>query len=730
MMPMGLGRHGRKPCCNANCAMNKDEQNGQTPREEVCPGKKDKLDLASATAEIQKKNGPEFWRSLEELAGKPEFREMMHREFPKGASEWLDAVSRRGFLKLMGSSLALAGMTACTKQPFETIVPYVRQPEELVPGRPMFYATAFTLGGYATPLLVTSREFRPIKVEGSDRHPVTQGATDLFAQASLLDLYDPDRSQNVVYLGDIATWGTFVGAMQERLSEQKKKGGAGIRILSRPFSSPTLADQMQQVQKNFPEAKWHFYSPLHRDNVYEGSRMIFGQPLETTYKLDAADVIVSLDADFLQSGYPGQTRYARDFAKRRDPDSEKMSRLYVIESTPSATGVKADHRLALKASDIAQRTFLLHDGLVQPAPSTILATASVENNFLEGLLHDLRQARGSSVVIPGDYQPPVVHALAHAVNASLGNVGKTVFYSDPILNFTDNQNDSLKDLVADMKSGKVELLVILGGNPVYDAPADFGFYDALKNSNIPLCIHLGLHNDETAELCHWHINEAHYLEAWGDTRAYDGTVSLVQPLIAPLYGGKSALELLSLFAGQNEPTGHEIVQNYWKTKRTGADFDLWWRKSLEQGWIDGTSSQPKSASLKNTNFPPSMPPAGQNTVEINFRRDPSIYDGRFANNGWLQELPKPMTKLTWDNPLLMSPAMAKGMGISTMDTVRVELDSGTFLDLPVWIQAGQPDSSITLFLGYGREKAGRVGHDLGFNTYRLRTSDAPYFANS
>ncbi|HTJ87900.1 MAG TPA: TAT-variant-translocated molybdopterin oxidoreductase, partial [Terriglobales bacterium] len=338
--------------------MSDEKQNGKAHREEVCPGKKEelqkngKLDVAAATAEIQKKNGPEFWRSLEELAGKPEFKEMMHREFPKGASEWLDAVSRRGFLKLMGSSLALAGMTACTRQPLEPIVPYVRQPEDLVPGRPMFYATAFTLGGYATPLLVTSREFRPIKVEGNDRHPASQGGTDVYAQASLLDMYDPDRSQNVLYLGDISTWGTMVGALQGPLSAQKSLGGAGIRVLSRNFSSPTLIDQMQQFQKAYPQARWHFYEPVNRDNAYAGAQMAFGQPVETTYDLSKADVIVSLDADFLSSGFPGMTRYARDFAARRDPDSEKMARLYVIESTPSSTGAKADHRLPMQASEV------------------------------------------------------------------------------------------------------------------------------------------------------------------------------------------------------------------------------------------------------------------------------------------------------------------------------------------------------------------------------------------
>ena len=701
--------------------MNKDEQK----REEVCPGKKDKLDLASATAEIQKKNGPEFWRSLEELAGSAEFKEMMHREFPKGASEWLDAVSRRGFLKLMGSSLALAGMTACTKQPFESIVPYVQQPQDFIPGVPKFYATAFTMGGYGMPLLVTSREFRPIKIEGNDRHPATQGGTDVFAQASLLDLYDPDRSQNVMYLGDISNWNTFVGALQPALAGQKKSGGAGIRILAQPFSSPTLADQMQQVQKNFPQAKWHFYSPVNRDNVYEGARMAFGQPVETIYKLDAADVIVSLDADFLQSGNPGMTRYARDFATRRDPDSPKMSRLYVVESTPSATGAKADHRLAVRASDIEGITRLLLAGTQGDQIQQKQA-----GEFVETLRRDLQAAHGSSVIIPGDHQPPVVHALAHAMNATLGNVGKTVFYTDPILNFTGNQNDSLKELIDDMKGGKVEMLVILGANPVYDAPSDLGFYDALKNSNIPLRIHLGQHNDETAELCHWHLNEANYLEAWGDTRAYDGTVSIVQPLIAPLYDGKSAIELLSFFAGQGEPTGYALVQNYWKAKHTGSDFDMWWRKSLEQGWIHGTTSQPKTVSAKSANSPSASQASKQGSYEIIFRPDPSIYDGRFANNGWLQELPNPMTKLTWDNPLLMGPAMADRLKVEKKDMVRLELQDGKYLDLPVWVQAGHPDNSVTVFLGYGRTRVGRIGNDQGFNTYTLRTSDAPWFSNS
>ena len=707
--------------------MHSEDQNGKPHTEAVCPGKKDKLDLVQVRADIEKKNGPEFWRSLEELAGSPEFREMMHREFPKGASEWVDSVSRRGFFKLMGSSLALAGMTACTKQPFEPIVPYVKQPEELVLGRPMFYSTAFTLGGYATPLLVTSREYRPIKIEGNDRHPASQGGTDVYAQASILDLYDPDRSQGVSYMGNASGWDTLVAALREPLNAQQAKKGAGLRILSQDFSSPTLADQKQQLLKRFPEAKWHFYEPVNRDNVYEGARVAFGQPVETTYKLDAADVIVSLDADFLYAGFPGMTRYARDFAKRRDPDFGNMSRFYAIESTPTSTGAKADHRMAVRAWEVQWFTQALAGFLGMKSEAN--GIAGEQGKFLLTLANDLQRSRGSSVVIAGDHQPPVVHALCHAINAKLGNVGKTVFYSDPIPVFTGNHNDSLKELIGDMKAGNVEMLVILRGNPVYDAPADFGFKDALKNSTVPLRIHLGLHNDETAELCHWNLNEAHYLEAWGDTRAYDGTVSIVQPLIAPLYGGKSAIELVAHLSGEGEPTGHEIVQNYWKSKHTGADFDTTWRKWLEQGWIDDTASQPKNVTPKTTGFASSIPSAQQNAIEINFRRDPSIYDGRFANNGWLQELPKPMSKLTWDNPLLMGPAMADRLHLKAMDMARVELQSGKYLDLPVWVQAGHPDNSVTVYLGYGREKSGRVGNEQGFNTYTLRTSDAPWFAS-
>jgi len=318
-----------------------------------------------------------------------------------------------------------------------------------------------------------------------------------------------------------------------------------------------------------------------------------------------------------------------------------------------------------------------------------------------------------------------VHALAHAMNQALGNLGRTVVYTDPVDANPLNQTESLKELVADMRSGKVDMLVIMGGNPAYDAPADFGFADALKNTNIPLRVHLGLYRDETAELCHWHINESHYLEAWGDARAYDGTVSIVQPLIAPLFNGKSAYELSAVLAGQSEAAGHDIVQGYWKKQQPAADFDMVWRKSLHDGWIAGTTFAPKPATVKATDLP-APAQAAQNAIEINFRRDPSIYDGSFANNGWLQELPKPMTKMTWDNPVLIGPVMAERLQLQSKDLIVLELN-GKKITAPVWIEAGHPDNSITVHLGYGRRRAGRAGTGAGFDFYALRYSAAPWF---
>ncbi len=698
------------------------DENGKRHREDVCPGKRGKLDLATARAKIAESSGPEYWRSLEELAGSEEFQEMLHREFPKGASEWLDAVSRRGFLKLMGASLALAGMTACSKQPLEPIAPYVRQPEEVVPGRPLYFATAMTLGGYASPVLVESHLGRPTKIEGNAEHPASLGGTDIFSQASILEMYDPDRSQTITYLGEVRSWGNFLQAIRGPLNVQKGLQGAGIRILTRTISSPTLADQLRSVLKLYPQAKWHVYEPVNRDNVLEGARMAFGQPVGTQYKLENADVILSLVADFLSAGFPGFTRYARDFAKRRNPDGN-MSRLYVVESTPSSTGAKADHRLPLRAVEI--EGFVCALATAHGIETGVSGVRGEPGKFLAALVQDLQAHRGSSVIIAGDHQPPVVHALAHAINQALGNVGKTVVYSEPVDANPINQTESLKDLVADMRGGKVDLLVILGGNPAYDAPADLNFADTLKSTNIPFRVHLGLYQNETAELCQWHVNETHYLEAWGDARAYDGTVSIVQPLIAPLYDGKSAYELVGVLAGQAESRGYDLVRAYWQKQYNGPDFEMFWRRALHDGWVAGTAFAPKQLKLKPTSFPAASS-VDSKSVEINFRRDPSVYDGSFSNNGWLQELPKPLTKMTWDNPVLVGPAMAARLGLKSEDLVELELN-GRKVTAAVWIQAGHPDNSVTVFLGYGRRRAGRAGTGMGFDIYALRHSATPWF---
>jgi len=718
-------------------------------REDVCPSKK--LDLASvrdrihaiaahdATQPEAEKTGPEYWRSLEELAGSEAFQTALHREFPKGASEWVDSVSRRGFLKVMGASLGLAGLastTGCVRLPLEPIVPYVRQPENVIPGRPMYYATAVTLGGYASPVLVESHLGRPTKIEGNDLHPASLGGTDIFTQASILGLYDPDRSQTVMSMGDVRSWQSFMSAIRGPLSAQKGLQGAGIRILTPTISSPALADQLRNFLKIYPQAKWHVYEPVNRDNVLEGAKLAFGEPVETRYDFSKADVIVSLDADFLYAGFPGNTKYIRDFASRRNPDAP-MNRLYVIESTPSSTGAKADHRWPLRASEMGNAAYFLSDYVVLQTGATGVHPPPREGlRFLQRVAADLAKHAGSSAIISGDHNSPALHALAHEMNSWLGNVGKTVFYADPVDANPVNQTESIKELIADMNGGKVDLLVILGGNPAYDAPADLNFADALKSGKVPLRVHHGLYQNETAELCQWHVNATHELEAWGDARAYDGTASIIQPLIAPLYNGKSALEFVALLSGQADATGYDLTRAFWKKQHTVADFERFWRKSLHDGWVEGTAFAAKQIAARRERSPEvigliqkaydATAPSGP--IELNIRRDPTIYDGQFSNNGWLQELPKPMSKLTWDNAIQIGPKMAQRLNLVTEDVVELELN-GKKITGPVWIQAGHPDNSVTITLGYGRTRAGRVGTAQGFNAYALRTTAAPWIAS-
>jgi MoCo/4Fe-4S cofactor protein with predicted Tat translocation signal len=680
------------------------------------------IDVAAVRARLQSSSGPEYWRSLDELAGTPEFEELLHREFPQGASELLDPVSRRTFVKLMGASLALAGVTACTRQPAEKIVPYVRQPEEIVPGRPLYFATAMTLAGYATPVLVESHEGRPTKVEGNPGHPLNRGTADAFAQASVLGLYDPDRSQALTFRGEIRPWGAFLGAVKAAVDAKRAQGGEGIRVLTGSVTSPTLADQLRQLLAEYPSLRWHQWEPAGRDQAREGARLAFGEYVDVHYRLDKARVVVTLDADILACG-PHALRHARELAATRRVAGGRrdMSRLYTIEPTPTVTGSVADHRLPIQSAAIG--TFALALASAVGAPGAAAADVPAEIAAWVGpLSKDLRQHPGASVVIAGDEQPAAVHAVVHAINQALGNVGTTVVCTEPVEAVPTDQLASLRALAADMDAGKVETLVIVESNPVYTAPTDLRFGDRM--AKVPLRIHLGLHHDETAALCHWHVPAAHFLESWGDARAADGTVTIVQPLVAPLYGGRSAHELFgAMITKQAGQSGHDVVRAYWQQRSglQGAAFEKFWRKALHDGLLADTAAPAKSAAARPIESG-TIRPVGQG-LELLFRADPTVYDGRFANNGWLQELPKPHTALTWDNAALMSPATAVRLGVQSGQVVEIGY-RGRTLSVPAWVQPGQAPGAITLHLGYGRTRAGNVGNHAGVNAYAIRTSDA------
>ena len=683
------------------------------------------LDLDAVRAELAGARGRHYWRSLEQLAGRPGFDALMAREFPRQAPGLLEAVDRRQFLQFMGASLALAGLSACTRQPTETIMPYVKAPEDIIPGRPLFFATAMPVGGIGTGLLVESHMGRPTKVEGNPEHPSSRGATDAFAQASILGLYDPDRSQVVSSAGEIRTWGTFVTTLDTTLEVQKAKGGTGFRILTETVTSPTLAAQLKALLATYPNARWHQWDPIASDAARVGARMALGVDADVQYRFDQADVVLALDADFLGSGV-GQVRHLRDFsARRRVTLGSTMNRLYAVESMPSVTGARADHRLALAATDVEVLAWALAAEL-GALPQKPKGPAPEYARWLEAVAKDLGAHRGTSIVVAGDHQPPGVHALAHVLNHALGNVGQTVVYTDPVAAEPVHSLASLKDLVTDMDAGKVEVLLILGGNPVATAPADFQFGERL--AKVGFRAHLGLYDDETALLCHWHVPEAHYLESWSDVRAADGTVSVIQPLIAPLYDGKTAHEVLAVAAGR-ERRPYDLVRDYWRTKQGAADFERWWRTALHDGLVEGTALPDKTVALRTDWVETAMGMHDSKDeakgLELVFRLDPGVLDGRFANNGWLQEVPKPITKLTWDNAALVSPVTAARLGLAPEDVVTIT-NAGRKLEAPVWIVPGHAEDSITMHLGYGRQRAGRVGNGVGFDANAIRTSDAPW----
>jgi len=685
------------------------------------------IEIAALRLAGSEGNAPRFWRGLEELADTTEFRDHKENEFPHGANDPEAKLNRRELMKVMAASAAFAGLTGCTKLPTQKIVPYVRQPEQIVPGKPLFYATAVTLGGIGTGVLVESHMARPTKVEGNPDHPGSLGASDAFAQGSILGLYDPDRSQAEIHDGRIGSWAEFQNELSSALGAEKGSGGAGIRLVTTTITSPSLAAQIRNFLKAYPSAKWIQYESVTRDNIREGARLAFGEYVNAVYRVDQADVILALDSDFLTTG-PGAVRYAREFSRRRRVEGveSKMNRLYSVESTPTNTGAMADHRLRLRATDMEGFARALARELGLNAVAAPAAAPNIPSGWMAALARDLKQHSGASLVVAGDQQPATVHALVHAINQALGNFDKTVYFTQPIEDTPTQQWDSMGELASDLRSGSVTTLLILGGNPAYNAPADLGIKDLIPK--VAFTARLGLYEDETSTLCHWHIPQAHDLESWGDARAYDGTVSIIQPLIAPLYTGKSEHDFLAVLNGQAVKPSHDIVHDYWQSQNPNvARFDAFWEKTLRDGVVAGSAFPSKQVSLKSGigSQPPVVPAQG---LEIVFRPDPTIWDGRYANNGWLQELPKPMTKLTWDAVAMISPKTAERLGVKSEEAIELKYQGRTIV-APSWVTPGHADETVTVFLGYGRTRAGRVGTGMGFDAGWIRPYATPWIGS-
>ena len=648
---------------------------------------------------FKKRLGPEYWRSLEELS-REDFEQVVETEFPAGALALERGVDRRDFVKLMGASMALGGLAACNR-PAEKIVPYVRQPEGLIPGKPIFFASAMPISGYAHGVLVESHMGRPTKIEGNPDHPSSLGATNSWMQASILGLYDPDRSQVVRHLGEISTWSEFLAT----LAPAVKAGG--VRLLTQTITSPTLGAQIQQFLAQSPGAKWHQWEAAGGHNVREGLRLAFGGYANAVYHFDKANVVVSLDSDVLDRG-PGHLRYARDFSSRRKvrKGTTSINRLYAIESGPTGTGALADHRLAVRPSQVEAYARAIAGAGAAPDHA----------DWIAALVRDLQKNRGASIVVAGEEQPPAVHAIAMAINQALGNIGSTVTIIDSPEVAPVNQLDSLKQLVADMNAGAVKTLIILGGNPAYDAPGDVAFVKAMDK--VPFRAHLSPYYDETSMHVHWHIPETHYLESWSDARAHDGTVSIVQPLIAPLYNGRSVHEVLGALLGGLDASPYDVVRGYWQTKAGALNFNATWRKWLNDGVIAGSALPARTAGGTPALPAATAQPGNPATYELRILPDPNVYDGRYANNAWLQELPKPQTKICWENVALVSPKTAVAIGyddkrrdalVNEKQTLIADVKyRGQTLRTPIWVVPGHADGTITMFLGYGRTRGGRV----------------------
>lgn len=673
------------------------------------------VDLDALRARLAEERGPRLWRSLEDLADVPEVRRHVEAEFPDIAQA--GTIDRRTLLRLMSASLAFGGLAACDSRGSSAGAPLLSQSRNMpgyTPGIPLTIATSLDLNGYGRGVLVKAQEGRPIKIEGNPLHPASLGATDVFAQAEVLSLYDPDRSKAPLQKGVARTWEELTRFIRPVRNELVVNEGRGLHILMPPTSSPTINRLTALAAQLFPDARWHLYSPIDEDNRRAATAAMFGRPVDLVYDLAQADLIVTLGGD-LFAQEPGHIRYAADYQSRRRAQDRPLPRLVAVETCPSLVGARADERLALRPRDI--------EGFVRALAAALEiggAPSGDAHPVASRLADDLRRAGSRGLVAAGREQPPQVHALALAINARLGAFGTTVRAIEPVRPAA-GEIDDVRALSEAMAAGQVSRLLILGGNPVYTAPADLDFAALVRR--VPLSLHLGSHRDETAMACHWHVPEKHPLEAWGDLRAFDGTAGIRQPAVLPLSQSLGAEEFLGLMIGQTVE-GQDLVQATWR-ETWGETFEARWTRVLEDGVVDNSTFPPVDVAPRADwamGIAAPVPSAG---IDIVFAPDPSVWDGRFTNNGWLQELPKPLTKQVWGNAALMAPESAEMFGLATGDAIDVAVAERT-LRVPVWVLPGHARETLTLTLGYGRRHAGRIGSDIGFNAYALRSAGQPW----
>ena len=689
---------------------------------------------------MKEQRGPMYVKSKEQFDSPEHFQDVRGDEFVNRES--IPDINRRDLLKFVGGSLALAGLaTGCRYLPQQKIVPFVQAPEDRLPGTDSYFATAAPLCGYSKGVLVRSYEGRPVKIEGNPGHPSSLGAIDSRTMAELEVMYDPDRMRNPGVSGDFGGWDEFLKRARAAIS--LAHDGAGVAILTQNVGSPTLFAQLAAFLKANPGAKWYQYEPINKDNVLEGAVLAFGQPVDTVYHFEKADIIVTLEADVFLDG-PGNVRYQNDMMARRNVSEENtsMNRIYAIEGVPTLVGATADHRWRVKSSKIIDVVNALA-AMLGAGQGTGQLPSGFDEKKLAKLAGELTNARGRSIVVAGEHQPAGVHALVHAINEALGNVGSTVTYIDPVVTKPASNLADIQSLATALESRQVSFLMILGGNPAYDAPADLKFGERIAFAQ--LSAHLSIYENETSSLCTWQLPMSHWLESWSDAKGHDGTASIVQPLINPIFDSKSEIEVIeSLLGGMR--TGLEIVQATWKGSPSvsATTFDEDWDQWLSKGVVTGSTPKPIDVKVV-PNLSAGVKGGNGTDLELLILQDPTVYDGRYSNIGWMQELPKPLTNLTWDNTFQMSPATAKRLGVGqntkflgmpfygNWSVIKVTANGKT-VEGPVYVHYGMADDQIVVHLGYGRTQAGTVGnvgdpvrHGGGFDAYPLRTAANPTF---